>query len=67
LTKLDIILETKKLLRSKVVSIINKIYKMISKLVSKWATKVLTTNIFYSKLVFKRIIETNLQYKVISS
>jgi len=40
---------------------------MISKSVSILATNVLTTNIFYYKLVSKRLIETNLEYKVISS
>jgi len=34
---------------------------------SKLATKVLTTNNLYSKLVFKRLIETNLESKVLSS
>jgi len=38
---------------------------MIFKLVSKLATKVLTTNILDSKLVSKRSIETNLHYKKI--
>jgi len=33
---------------------------MVSKLVSKLAINVLTTNILYYKLVFKRLIETNL-------
>ena len=51
--KLNIILETKKLVVSKMVSIINKKYKMIFKLVSKLATKILTTNILDSKLVSK--------------
>jgi len=36
---------------------------MVSKLISKLATKVLTTN----KLVSKRLIKTNLEYKVVSS
>jgi len=40
---------------------------MIFKLVSTLATLVLTTNILDSKLVFKRLIKTNLEYKVISS
>ena len=40
---------------------------MISKLVSKLTTKILTTNILDSKLVSKRLIEINLKYKVISS
>ena len=39
---------------------------MVLKLVSKWVTKVLTTNILDSKLVFKILIETKLQYKVVS-
>jgi len=38
---------------------------MFYKLVSKLAIKVLVTNI--SKLVFKRLIETNLEYKVVSN
>jgi len=38
---------------------------MISKLVSKLATKVLSFNIFDSKLVSKRLIETNLEYKIV--
>jgi len=40
-----------------------KYYKMISKLVSKLATKVLGTSILDSKLVYKRLIETNLEHK----
>jgi len=39
---------------------------MVYKLVSKLATKILTTNILDYKLVFKRLIETNLEYKVVS-
>jgi len=65
LTKLDTILETKKLYLSKVV-IIKKNYTIVSKLVAKLATKVLTTNILDSKLVSKRLVETNLEYKVVS-
>jgi len=40
---------------------------MIYKLVSKLATLVLATNILDYKLVSKRLIETNLEYKVVSS
>jgi len=40
---------------------------MVSKLVSKLAIKVLATNILDSKLVSKRLIETNLKYKVVSN
>jgi len=40
---------------------------MDSKLISKLATKVLTTNILDSNLVSKRLIETNLEYKAVSS
>ena len=65
MTKLDTILETKKLYLSKVV-IIKKNYTIVSKLVAKLATKVLTTNILDSKLVSKRLVETNLEYKVVS-
>ena len=65
--KLYIILETKILCLSKVVSIINKMYKIISKLVSKLAIKVLATNILDYKLVSERLIETNFKYKVVSS
>jgi len=39
---------------------------MISKLVSKLATKILAINILDSKLISKILIETNLRYKVIS-
>jgi len=67
LIKLYIILETKILCLSKVVSIINKMYKIISKLVSKLAIKVLATNILDYKLVSERLIETNFKYKVVSS
>jgi len=52
---------------SKLVSIINKKnYKMISKLIYKLTPKILVTNIFYSKLVSKILIVTNLEYKVVS-
>jgi len=40
---------------------------MVSKLISKLATKILAINILCSKLVYKRSIETNLEYKVVSS
>jgi len=40
-----------------------KYYKIVSKLVSKLATKVLAINILDYKLVFKILIETNLEYK----
>jgi len=40
-----------------------KIYKMVSKLISKLAIKVLATNILDFKLVSKRLIVTNLEYK----
>jgi len=40
---------------------------MIYKLVSKLANKVLATNVLDFKLVFKRLIETNLEYKVVRS
>jgi len=39
---------------------------MVSKLVSKLATNVLVTNFLNSKLVSKRLIATNLEYKVVS-
>jgi len=39
---------------------------MISKLIFKLVTKVLTTNILDSKLISTRLIETNLEYKVVS-
>jgi len=39
---------------------------MIFKLVSKLATQVLVTNILDSKLISKRLIKTNLEYKVVS-
>jgi len=35
---------------------------MVSKLISKLATKVLVSDILVSKLVYKRLIETNLEY-----
>jgi len=50
-----------------VIYIINKIYKIIFKLVFKLVTKVLATNILDSKLVFKILTKTNLEYKVVSS
>jgi len=50
-----------------VVSIINKKYKIISKLISKLAIKVLAINILVSKLVYKILIETNLKHGVISN
>jgi len=40
---------------------------MVSKFVSKLATKILATNILYSRLVSKRLIEINLEYKVVSN
>jgi len=40
---------------------------MVSKLVSKLAIKILVTNILNYKLVSKRLIKTNLEYKVVSS
>jgi len=40
---------------------------MVSKLVSKLATKVLATNVLVSKLVYKRLIKTNLEYEVVST
>jgi len=40
---------------------------MISKFVSKLATKVLTTNILDSKLVSKKLIKSNLEYKAVSN
>jgi len=42
-----------------------KICKIIFKLVSKLATKVLVTNILNYKLVSKKLIETNLDYKIL--
>ena len=39
---------------------------MVYKLVSKLAIQVLATNILDSKLVSKRLIETNLEYKVVT-
>ena len=48
------------------VSIISKKnYKMVYKLVSELTTKVLATNILDSKLVSKRLIKTNLEYKIL--
>ena len=44
-----------------------KIYKINSKLVSKLAAMVLATNNLDFKLVFKRLIENNFEYKVLSS
>jgi len=40
---------------------------MVSKLLYKLATKVLATNILYFKLVFRKLIKTNLEYEVVSS
>jgi len=40
---------------------------MVSKFVSRLTTQVLATNILDSKLVSKRLIETNLEYKVVRS
>jgi len=40
-----------------------KYYKIVSKLLSKLATKVLATNILNFKLASKRLIETNLEHK----
>jgi len=40
---------------------------MVFKLVSKLATQVLITNILNYKLISKRLIETNLIYKIVSS
>jgi len=40
---------------------------MVSKLVFKLVNKILTTNILDSKLISKRPIKTNLEYKVVSS
>jgi len=67
MTKLDTSLETKKLLVSKVVLLLIQNYNMVFKLVSKLVTKVLATNILDSKLVSKRLIEINLEYKVVSN
>jgi len=36
-------------------------------MISKLVTKILGTNILYFKLVSKRLVETNLEYKVVSS
>jgi len=66
LTKLDIDLETKKLLIFKMISIINK-NKMIFKLVSKLAIKILVIYILYFNLVSKRLRKTKLKYKVVSN
>ena len=49
------------------VSIINKNYKMSFKLISKLATKILTINVLDSKLVSKRLIDINLEYKVVGN
>jgi len=38
--------------------------KIVSKLIFKLAIKILATNILYYKLFFKRLIETNLEYKI---
>jgi len=40
---------------------------MVSKWISKLTTKVLATNILYYKLVSKKLLKTNLEYKVSSS
>jgi len=40
---------------------------MVSKLVSKLDTKVLVINILCYKLISKKLIEINLEYKVVSS
>jgi len=45
------------------ISIINKIYNIVFKLVFKLTINVLATDILDSNLVFKRLIETNLEYK----
>ena len=66
MTKLDIDLETKKLLIFKMISIINK-NKMIFKLVSKLAIKILVIYILYFNLVSKRLRKTKLKYKVVSN
>jgi len=50
-----------------VIFIINKKFKIISKLVYKLAIQVLVTNVLDSKLVYKRLIETNLKYKIINN
>ena len=63
LTKLDINLESKTLLIFNVVSIINNNYKIVSKLVSKLAIKVLATNILDFKSISKILIKTNLEYE----
>ena len=42
-------------------------YKKNYKLVSKLATKILDTNIFIFKLVYKKLIKTNLEYEVVIS
>jgi len=39
---------------------------MVSKVISKLSTKILATNILNYKLVSKRLIETNLEYKIVS-
>ena len=44
-----------------------KIYKIIFKLIFKLTIKVLFTDILDSKLISKRLIQTNLEYKVISN
>ena len=41
------------------------IYKMVSKLIYKLPTKVLVTNILYSKLVSFSLLETNLESKIL--
>jgi len=43
--------------------LLRKYYKIIFKLVSKLVTKVLAINILDLKLVSKRLLETNLEYK----
>jgi len=48
---------------SKVFLLLIKMYKIIFKLVSKLVNKVLSTTILDSKLISKRVIETDLKYK----
>jgi len=40
---------------------------MIFKLISKLTNKILTTNILDYKLTYKKLIETNIKFKIINS
>jgi len=42
-------------------------YKIVSKFLSKLGSKILVINILDSILIFKKLIETNLKYKLVNS